>query len=122
MLADNWEIPAAQGAIHAAQGTPNTKSLCTELLDMFRMTMRPDPLPFTLRSGFNCAGLIRGTPKRIERVRWFVNRFLDDEEMFPDFLARLNEATPPDLKFTDVEAWTIVKEMIHKQELIQCPE
>ena len=115
------KLPAAP-TLHERMHTPNTKGLCTELLDMFRMTMRPDPLPFTLRSGFNYAGLVRGTPKRIERVRWFVNRFLDDEAMFPDFLARLNEATPPDHKFTDVEAWTIVKEMIHKQELIQRPE
>jgi hypothetical protein len=114
-------LPAAP-TLHERMHTPNTKGLCTELLDMFRMTMRPDPLPFPLRPGFNSAGLIRGTPERIEHVRWFVERFLDDEAMFPDFLARLNEATPPGFKFTDVEAWTIAKEMIHKRELIQCPE
>ena len=89
---------------------------------MFRMTMRPDPLPFKLRPGFNYAGLIRGTPARYELVRSFVEHKLEDATEFPEFLVRLNETIRPDYKFTHQEAWNITKEMNDKGRIVLCPE
>jgi hypothetical protein len=108
--------------MHERMHTPNTKGLCKELLDMFRMTMRPDPLPFKLRPGFNYAGLIRGTSARYELVRSFVEHKLEDATEFPEFLVRLNETIRPDYKFTQQEAWNITKEMNDKGRIVLCPE
>jgi hypothetical protein len=128
--------PPTAPTLHERMHLPNTPGLCKELLDMFRMTMRQDPLPFRLRPGYNYAGLIRGSPARYKLVRSFVNREveeatvlsvflidlvrsfsdrkLEEETEFPSFLARLNETIRPDSLFTQKEAWEIFQQIHDK--------
>ena len=59
MLKSNLPSSYPRPTLEERMRTPTTPNLGSKLLEMFSWTMRPDPLPFRLRKGFNVRGPVK---------------------------------------------------------------